>query len=130
MLQSRDSFHSWEGIHWDVPLQQKEKQVEQFFNWLYSDEIARHLVLLGGNCAWSGICHDQNVLNLYPWFNLLNEKGMVGIRESQGTQGKPFNLRQAEIIIGQGVTNAINGIMDVSQAVEYINRRIKNETGA
>jgi hypothetical protein len=60
----------------------------------------------------------------------LNEKGMVGIRESQGTQGKPFNLRQAEIIIGQGVTNAINGIMDVSQAVEYINRRIKNETGA
>lgn len=55
---------------------------------------------------------------------------MVGIRESQGTQGKPFNLRQAEIIIGQGVTNAINGIMDVSQAVEYINRRIKNETGA
>jgi hypothetical protein len=31
----------------------------------------------------------------------LNEKGMVGIRESQGTQGKPFNLRQAEIIIGQ-----------------------------
>ena len=108
----------------------KKKQVEQFFNWLYSDEIARHLVLLGGNCAWSGICHDQNVLNLYPWFNLLNEKGMVGIRESQGTQGKPFNLRQAEIIIGQGVTNAINGIMDVSQAVEYINRRIKNETGA
>ncbi|MGQ7153303.1 extracellular solute-binding protein, partial [Escherichia coli] len=85
---------------------------------------------LGGNSAWSGICHDQNVLNLYPWFNLLNEKGMKGIRESQGSQGEPFNLRQAEIIIGQGVTNAINGIMNVNQAVEYINARIRNETGA
>lgn len=108
----------------------KKKQVEQFFHWLYSDEIARHLVLLGGNSAWSGICHDQNVLNLYPWFNLLNEKGMTGIRESEGSKGEPFNLRQAEIIIGQGVTNAINGIMDVTQAVEYINARIRNETGA
>lgn len=108
----------------------KKKQVEQFFHWLYSDEIARHLVLLGGNSAWSGISHDQNVLNVYPWFNLLNEKGMSGIRESQGNKGVPFNLRQAEIIIGQGVTNAINGIMDVSQAVEYINARIKNETGS
>ncbi|HEE9936563.1 TPA: extracellular solute-binding protein, partial [Citrobacter braakii] len=108
----------------------KKKQVEQFFHWLYSDEIARHLVLLGGNSAWSGICHDQNVLNLYPWFNLLNEKGMTGIRESEGSKGEPFNLRQAEIIIGQGVTNAINGIMDVIQAVEYINARIRNETGA
>jgi ABC-type glycerol-3-phosphate transport system substrate-binding protein len=25
----------------------KKKQVEQFFHWLYSDEISRHLVLLG-----------------------------------------------------------------------------------
>ena len=40
---------------------------------------------------------------------------MKGIRESQGSQGEPFNLRQAEIIIGQGVTNAINGIMNVNQ---------------
>ncbi|WHW83575.1 hypothetical protein PXV97_05620 [Citrobacter freundii] len=55
---------------------------------------------------------------------------MTGIRESQGSKGESFNLRQAEIIIGQGVTNAINGIMDVTQAVEYINARIRNETGA
>ena len=55
---------------------------------------------------------------------------MKGIRESQGSQGEPFNLRQAEIIIGQGVTNAINGIMNGNQAVEYINARIRNETGA
>ena len=55
---------------------------------------------------------------------------MTGIRESEGSKGEPFNLRQAEIIIGQGVTNAINGIMDVTQAVEYINARIRNETGA
>ncbi len=107
----------------------KKKQVEQFFHWLYSDDVARQLVLLGGNCAWSGICHDQNVLKLYPWFNLLNEKELTAIRESQGYKGRPFNLRQAEIIIGQGVTNAVNGIMDVTQAIEYINMRIRNETG-
>ncbi|QHM70785.1 hypothetical protein C7M51_01064 [Mixta intestinalis] len=72
----------------------------------------------------------HNYPALYPWFNLLTTQGSTGIRETRNNQGEPFNLRQAEIIIGQGVTNAVNGIMDVAQAVNYINRRIQQETGA
>lgn len=41
-----------------------------------------------------------------------------------------FNLRQAEIIIGQGVTNVVNGVMAISEAVQYINERIIHETGS
>ena len=53
------------------------------------------------------MCTTKTFSISIPWFNLLNEKGMTGIRESEGSKGEPFNLRQAEIIIGQGVTNAI-----------------------
>ncbi|HGM5491675.1 TPA: extracellular solute-binding protein [Serratia fonticola] len=108
----------------------KKAQVEQFFRWLYSAEITEHLVLLGGNSAHRSIYQNQRILHLYPWFNLLRDNPSSGIRESRGLQGELFNLRHAEIIIGQGVTNVVNKIMDPEQAIAYINQRLLNETHA
>ncbi|MGL5385571.1 MAG: extracellular solute-binding protein [Serratia sp. (in: enterobacteria)] len=108
----------------------KKAQVEQFFRWLYSAEITEHLVLLGGNSAHRSIYQNQRILHLYPWFNLLRDNPSSGIRESRGLQGELFNLRHAEIIIGQGVTNVVNKIMDPEQAIAYINQRLLNEAHA
>jgi DNA-binding LacI/PurR family transcriptional regulator/ABC-type glycerol-3-phosphate transport system substrate-binding protein len=108
----------------------KKTQVEQFFRWLYSAEITEHLVLLGGNSAHRSIYQNQRILHLYPWFNLLRDDPSTGIRESRGLQGELFNLRHAEIIIGQGVTNVVNKIMDPQQAIDYINQRLLSEAHA
>lgn len=108
----------------------KKTQVEQFFRWLYSAEITEHLVLLGGNSAHRSIYQNQRILHLYPWFNLLRDNPSSGIRESRGLQGELFNLRHAEIIIGQGVTNVVNKIMEPEQAIAYINQRLLNEAHA
>ncbi len=108
----------------------KKAQVEQFFRWLYSAEITEHLVLLGGNSAHRSIYQNQRILHLYPWFNLLRDNPSSGIRESRGLQGELFNLRHAEIIIGQGVTNVVNKIMYPEQAIAYINQRLLNEAHA
>ncbi len=108
----------------------KKAQVEQFFRWLYSAEITEHLVLLGGNSAHRSIYQNQRILHLYPWFNLLRDNPSIGIRESRGLQGELFNLRHAEIIIGQGVTNVVNKIMDPQQAIDYINQRLLSEAHA
>ncbi|MFC0226877.1 extracellular solute-binding protein [Serratia aquatilis] len=105
----------------------KKVQAEQFFHWLYSAEITEHLVLLGGNSAHHSIYQNQRILHLYPWFNLLRDNPATGIRESRGLQGELFNLRHAEIIIGQGVTNVVNKIMDAEQAIYYVNQRLLNE---
>jgi len=102
----------------------KKDQATQFFHWLYSADITEHLVLLGGNSAHRSIYQNQRILHLYPWFNLLRDNPGTGIRESRGRQGELFNLRQAEIIIGQGVTNVVNKMMNPEQAIYYINQRL------
>lgn len=51
-----------------------------------------------------------------------------GIRESSVPNGKLFNLRQAEIIIGQGITNVVNNIMTIDETIEYINQRLLIDT--
>lgn len=107
----------------------KKGPVAQFFRWLYSTEITEHLVLLGGNSMHQCVYQHQRILHLYPWINALQDRPNIGIRESRGAQGELFNLRQAEIIIGQGVTNVVNSMMNIEQAIEYINRRLRNETG-
>jgi multiple sugar transport system substrate-binding protein len=108
----------------------KKAQAEQFFRWLYSAEITEHLVLLGGNSAHRCIYQNQRILHLYPWFNLLRDRPSTGIRESRGLQGELFNLRHAEIIIGQGVTNVVNKMMNPEQAIDYINQRLLSEAQA
>ncbi len=109
---------------------EKKTQAAQFFHWLYSAEITEHLVLLGGNSAHRCIYQNQRILHLYPWFNLLRDNPSTGIRESRGLQGELFNLRHAEIVIGQGVTNVINKMMSPEQAVDYINQRLLCEAQA
>ncbi|WP_437887059.1 extracellular solute-binding protein [Phytobacter sp. V91] len=107
---------------------EKKTQVAQFFHWLYSTEITEQLVLLGGNSAHRSICQNQRIMHLYPWLNILRDNPGSGIRESRGPQGQLFNLRHAEIIIGQGVTNVVNRMMTPEQAIAYINQRLLSET--
>ncbi|MGQ8773103.1 extracellular solute-binding protein [Serratia sp. NA_112.1] len=107
----------------------KKAPVEQFFRWLYSSEITEQLVLLGGNSAHQSIYQNQRILHQYPWFKLLRDNPSNGVRESRGQQDKLFNLRHAEIIIGQGITNVVNKMMSSEQAITYINQRLMHETG-
>jgi ABC-type glycerol-3-phosphate transport system substrate-binding protein len=104
---------------------EKHEQIELFFNWIFSREITEHRVLLGGSSAQQSIYQNQQIIQQYPWFNLLQASACSGIRESSQPDGTPYNLRQAETVIGQGITNAINQIMSVEQAIDSINSRLK-----
>ncbi|MFI8415310.1 extracellular solute-binding protein [Serratia sp. NPDC078756] len=107
---------------------QKNTAVTQFFHWLYSPEITTNLVLLGGNSAHQSIYQNQRILHQYPWLEQWRNTPGTGIRETHGLRGERFNLRLAEFIIGQGITNVVNNIMTPEQAIIYINQRLLNET--
>ncbi|MTH48023.1 extracellular solute-binding protein [Intestinirhabdus alba] len=107
---------------------EKKTQAAQFFRWLYSPEIVQNLVLLGGNSAHPSVYANQRILQRYPWLDLLRDGERYGRRESLDYQGRPFNLRLAENIIGQGVSHAINNIMPPGQAIAFINQRLRSET--
>ncbi|MCH4255052.1 LacI-family transcriptional regulator [Proteus vulgaris] len=107
---------------------QKSQYAEQFYRWLYSPMVMDHLILLGGNSNHQNFSHNQEISHRYPWMTLAYQEINKGIRESSIPNGKLFNLRQAEIIIGQGITNVVNNIMTIDETIEYINQRLLIDT--
>lgn len=107
---------------------QKSQYAEQFYRWLYSPMVMDHLILLGGNSNHKNFNHNQEISHRYPWMTLAYQEINKGIRESSVPNGKLFNLRQAEIIIGQGITNVVNNIMTIDETIEYINQRLLIDT--
>lgn len=107
---------------------QKSQYAEQFYRWLYSPVVMDHLILLGGNSNHQNFNHNQEISHRYPWMTLAYQEINKGIRESSVPNGKLFNLRQAEIIIGQGITNVVNHIMTIEETIEYINQRLLIDT--
>lgn len=107
---------------------QKSQYAEQFYRWLYSPMVMDHLILLGGNSNHKNFSHNQEISHRYPWMTLAYQEINKGIRESSVPNGKLFNLRQAEIIIGQGITNVVNNIMTIDETIEYINQRLLIDT--
>ncbi len=87
-----------------------------------------HLILLGGNSNHQDFSHNQEICYRYPWMPLAYQEINRGIRESSIPNGKLFNLRQAEVIIGQGITNVVNKIMTIDETIEYINQRLLVDT--
>ncbi|AHG18600.1 hypothetical protein Z042_02415 [Chania multitudinisentens RB-25] len=102
----------------------KHREAALFFNWLYSEEIVEHRVLLGGSSARKSICLNQRITQQYPWFTSLSENVSKGLRESCWHDGSPFNLRHAEMVIGQGISYAINKLRNIEQTIDYINQRL------
>ncbi|MFU9003535.1 extracellular solute-binding protein [Proteus sp. TSJ240517] len=107
---------------------QKSQYAEQFYRWLYSPMVMDHLILLGGNSNHQNFSHNQEISHRYPWMTLAYQEINKGIRESSVPNGKLFNLRQAEIIIGQGITNVVNNIMTIDETIDYINQRLLIDT--
>ena len=103
---------------------EKAQYAELFYRWLYSPMVMDHLISLGGNSNHQNFSHNQEISHRYPWMTLAYQEINKGIRESCIPNGELFDLRQAEIIIGQGITNAVNGIMTIEETIEYINQRL------
>src|SRR5690625_72726 len=105
---------------------QKEDEAIQFFNWVYSDETAEQITLLGGSSVNDFVYDNQNIMNKYPWLKFAVDKNYEGIRESSFKSGESFNLRKVEQIIGLGLKNTINNMMTIEETIEYINRRLSD----
>ncbi|MBT2667840.1 extracellular solute-binding protein [Bacillus sp. ISL-4] len=105
---------------------QKDKEVTEFFKWVYTNEIAEQITLLGGTSVNDFVYSNQSIMTQYPWLNFANEMDYKGLRESSFKSGQNFNLRKVEKIIGLGIKNAINNIMKREEAIDYINLRLSD----
>lgn len=105
----------------------KENEAFDFFKWVYSNEIAEQITLLGGSSINDFIYNNQTIMEKYPWLKFAIDKGYKGIRESTLSNGENFNLRRVEKIIGLGLKNAMNHMMSNEETIDYINMRLANK---
>lgn len=103
---------------------EKQKQIERFYRWLYSDVIQDHILMLGGNTLQRSFINMQEIKQRYPWLPLAYEQMNAGVRESTTYDGRVFNLRLAETVIGNGVINALDGLVKPSEAISAINNAL------
>lgn len=106
---------------------QKDEEVTEFYKWVYSNEIAEQITLLGGSSINDFVYNNQNIMEQYPWLKFAIDKDYKGVRESSFHSGQSFNLRKVEKIIGIGLKNAINNIMSNEEAIDYINMRLTDK---
>lgn len=104
---------------------QKIEEIKQFLKWVYSDEIATQISLLGGTSPCACTYENSDILSIYPWQKVAKESFKDGIRPRHYPNGKLLNLKRVEHIIGLGVKNFVKGIMTDREAVEYMNNYFK-----
>jgi Transcriptional regulators len=97
-------------------------EVKEFFNWLYSDEIATKIALLSGNSSVKSTYENPVITETYPWLPLLGNSFHNGVRRRLFTGiEKPFIQKELENSLEFYSYSAINGIGDVDRALSLIN---------
>lgn len=99
----------------------KKFEISSFIQWLHAEDVIEHRVLLGMGCVHESVYHNQRLLQHYPWIPMFKEISANTVRESHHFDGTPFNLRQAETIIGTEIKNAIADKVKVN-IYQIINR--------
>ncbi len=97
---------------------QKIDQCICFLKWIYSDEIANLLVLLGGHSACASVFKNEEILTLYPWLRNIDKHFQVGSRHNNNPRYPNFDGVRFEQILGLAVRNAAMGIMSPEEALK------------
>jgi multiple sugar transport system substrate-binding protein len=89
----------------------------EFFNWVYSDEIANMITLLGGLSPCKSVFANEEILAIYPWLRNMDEYFTRGWRRLNSKKYPDFDNYQFEQIFGNAVQSAALGIDSPEQAL-------------
>jgi multiple sugar transport system substrate-binding protein len=96
-----------------IGISAQSKKIEHcidFFNWVYSDEIANMITLLGGLSPCKSVFENEEILEIYPWLFNMEEHYIRGWRRISSRKHPNFDIHQFEQILGNAVRNAAMGI--------------------
>lgn len=100
----------------------KVNECYRFFEWLYSDEISEMITYLGGFIPNRNIIKNAEILELYPWFENIEDMMQKGRRNNQSKNPK-FNEFVFEDIIG---TALMTSILEATNCDEALIQAQKN----
>lgn len=95
-----------------------------FINWLNEDYIVEHRVLLGSGCMSKQAFKNHLLRNTYPWMHYFNEMNFNVIRETTDANNAPYNILEAEYIIGVHLMHAVHATKTTQAVIEDINKEL------
>ncbi|WP_176669828.1 extracellular solute-binding protein [Mannheimia granulomatis] len=104
----------------------KREACEKFLVWFLDNTTQEQYVRLGGSTAKQDIVENQNMTKNLPWLLLALKEDFKGIRENSNSKQEAINLRQAENIIGNVVSQYLITDMEEGDAIDMINARLSS----
>ena len=95
------------------------KAAAEFLKWVFSDETAQLLTLLGGFSPSRSIYANAEITSLFPWMEALPSSFIHGTRRTESPVYRKFNEKKFENLLGIAVRNAVTGMASPQEALEY-----------
>jgi len=99
----------------------------EFLKWVYSDEIASILTVLGGTSANRSIYTSGEITSLFPWLETVRSSFSKGLRRTESFRYPLFNEKTFENILGTAVRSSVTGMMSPKEALDSA-QNIINDT--
>jgi multiple sugar transport system substrate-binding protein len=111
-----------------ISRQSKNKdRCSEFFNWVYSEEIANMITLLGGLSPCKSVFENEEILEIYPWLKNIDVHFKQGWRKVQSGRYPHFDNHHFERIFGSAVRNAALGLISVDEALKSAQAQCEKE---
>ncbi|MDR0623447.1 MAG: extracellular solute-binding protein, partial [Treponema sp.] len=99
----------------------------EFLKWVYNDEIANMITLLGGLSPCQTVFRNEEILEVYPWLRNIREYFKSGSRRITGKRYPRFDNYHFERILGSAVRSAAMGLTSPEKALENAQRQCDTE---
>jgi len=103
-----------------IGISKESKKIDScldFFDWIYSDEIANMITLLGGLSPCRSVFENEEILAVYPWLRNMEEHYPHGWRRISSKRHPSFDIHQFEQIFGNAVRISAMGIASPEEAL-------------
>jgi multiple sugar transport system substrate-binding protein len=95
----------------------------EFLNWIYSDEIANIITLLGGLSPRGSVFGNEEILEMYPWLRNIDPYFSAGFRRTGSKKYVHFDNYHFERIFGGMVRSAAMGLLSPEEALKSAQRQ-------
>lgn len=105
-----------------IGISQASRKVEaslEFLKWVYSDETAQLITLLGGTSPNRSVYSNAEISSLFPWLAPSRDSFSHGTRRKESPRYRRFNEKKFENILGLAVRNAVTGVSSPEEALRY-----------
>ncbi|MGD1815811.1 MAG: extracellular solute-binding protein [Pleomorphochaeta sp.] len=96
---------------------EKDREVEIFLKWLFSDEITTLINYLGGYICSTNTQENVDTINLYPWTINGEQYFKNGWRDCS-KNNKKFVEYEFELVLGEALSSIKSGLLSIDEGLE------------